>query len=136
MIHVKREFNQAADYLTTRTLAAVNRIPEKLVRETDLSDVEQLSGSATQQVLQAIVDEYPDSECAPLPVGARILAAVTRSKARAETQQVREEMPNAPPMTPLEYQTERRRRIKTHQDGDLWVVQLKALLRGDLSELS
>ncbi|EGZ08549.1 hypothetical protein PHYSODRAFT_340298 [Phytophthora sojae] len=148
LIHVKREFNQAADYLISRTLAAgeslviddplelshlrlMNRIPEKLVKQSESGVVDPLvEGTAERRVLRAVVDEFPDYDNAPLSLGARVLAALTRSQAQAEVRDAEETESDTPGMTPLEFQAERWRRIKAHQDGDPWMRQLKAFLRG------
>ncbi|POM65327.1 LOW QUALITY PROTEIN: DNA polymerase [Phytophthora palmivora] len=69
-------------------------------------------------------------ECEPLPSAARVLAAFTRSRTR--TRQVE----SAPPMGPLEYQPERWRRIKVHQEGDQYLSDIIAFLKDDLERFS
>ncbi|KAE9302753.1 hypothetical protein PR003_g22178 [Phytophthora rubi] len=100
LVHVKREFNAAADYLTSKTLVArsaitldnpvelaqlkqLNRIAEKLVREQPLVVEGGLSSSA--EVKSEVVPE-PESlaqAADPLSPDAKIFV-VTRNQARAE----------------------------------------------------
>jgi ribonuclease HI len=138
LIHVKRLYNQAADSLTSKTLVLgeswcveveaerthlelVSRIEEQVMKPAK-------SASAVRpDVLNA--DAVPGPESAPLPPAARVLAAVTRSHSRQEDEQVE-------PMGPLEYQAERWRRIKAHQDGDSALKQIKSYLKGDLAQFS
>ncbi|POM58084.1 Reverse transcriptase [Phytophthora palmivora] len=71
----------------------------------------------------------PGPECAPLPVAAKVFAVITRAQTQeSEIQGV--------PMEPLEYQPERWRRIKVHQDKDGYLLQLKDFLRGNTVKLS
>ncbi|OWZ17189.1 reverse transcriptase [Phytophthora megakarya] len=56
-----------------------------------------------------------------LAVAAEALMVMTRSRAEAGTDQ-------------SEYQDERWRRIKVHQDEDLWIQQMKKVLKGDVSD--
>ncbi|KAJ8539138.1 hypothetical protein ON010_g12732 [Phytophthora cinnamomi] len=104
LIHVTREFNQAADYRTSRTLAAgesqiiddplelshlhlVNRVPEKLVKPHQSEDEDpRVDGDALCCVLKAIVDDFPNCDNAPLTLGARVLAALTRSHVSPQPQ--------------------------------------------------
>ncbi|POM58700.1 Reverse transcriptase [Phytophthora palmivora] len=143
LIHVKREFNQAADYLTSKTLAlgkswvveedaerrlleVVSRIREQLMKT---SDDETKSNSETPRnspnvvtmgALREVALRGP--ECEPLPSAARILAAFTRSRTRTR------ERESATPMGPLDYQAERWRRIEVHQEGDQYLSDIIAFL--------
>ncbi|POM67537.1 LOW QUALITY PROTEIN: Hypothetical protein PHPALM_16447, partial [Phytophthora palmivora] len=151
LVHVKREFNQAADYLTSKTLAlgkswvveenaerehleVVSRIQEQLMKTSDKetkSNLEMPRDSpnvVTMGVSRDIALRGP--ECEPLPSAARVLAAFTRSRTR--TRQVE----SAPPMGPLEYQPERWRRIKVHQEGDQYLSDIIAFLKDDLERFS
>ncbi|GMF50449.1 unnamed protein product [Phytophthora fragariaefolia] len=75
-------------------------------------------------------DDRPGPESAPLPTAARVMAAVvTRSRTQEEDDQ-RE------PMGPLEYQAERWRRIKTHQESDLRSKNLIKFLNGEIDRFS
>jgi 3-dehydroquinate synthetase len=101
LVHVKRDYNQAADYLTSKTLVLgkswqvedadelkhleqVSKIHEKLMK-TDMSLDEPLEEVSGQDLPDATVLDVPlpGVESAPLPVAARVMAAVvTRSRAR------------------------------------------------------
>ncbi|POM74785.1 Reverse transcriptase [Phytophthora palmivora] len=69
-------------------------------------------------------------ECEPLPSAARVLAAFTRSRARTR------EGESASPMGPLEYQAERWRRIKAHQEGDQYLSDIIAFLKDEIERFS
>ncbi|POM66404.1 Aspartic protease, partial [Phytophthora palmivora] len=142
LVHVKREFNQAADYLTSKTLALgeswkvedaderthlqlVSKIHEKLVKPKVLSNAGIQKDDP--QVVETL--NVPGPECAPLPAAAKVLAVITR--AQPQESQIQGE-----PMGPLEYQAERWRRIKVHQDKDDYLLQLKDFLRGNTEKLS
>ncbi|POM75726.1 Hypothetical protein PHPALM_7131 [Phytophthora palmivora] len=151
LVHVKREFNQAADYLTSKTLAlgkswvveedaerrhleVVSRIREQLMRT---SDEETKLNSETPRDSPNVVTmgasrevALRGPECEPLPSAARVLAAFTRSSARAR------EGESVSPMGPLEYQAERWRRIKVHQEGDQHLSDIIAFLKDDLERFS
>ncbi|KAE9022723.1 hypothetical protein PR002_g11905 [Phytophthora rubi] len=116
LVHVKREYNQAADYLTSKTLALgvswqtedpeelkhlvqVSKIHEKLMKPLGIMD-ENAQGGPTQEDMPV---ETPNGirqgpESAPLSTAARIMVAVTRSR-------VQEQSERSEPMGPLEYQT-------------------------------
>ncbi|KAG3196020.1 hypothetical protein PC128_g7981 [Phytophthora cactorum] len=59
----------------------------------------------------------------------RVMQAVTRSHARDESDQY-------VPRGPVEYQAERWRRIKAHQDSDPRLSELKKFLKGEFDEFS
>ncbi|TJX12030.1 reverse transcriptase-like protein, partial [Tissierella creatinini] len=137
LVHVKREFNQAADYLTSKTLALgeswkvedaderthlqlVSKIHEKLVRPKVLLNGG-IQGSDSQGVETLGI---PGPECAPLPAAAKVFAVMTR----AQTQEIEAQ---SEPMGPLEYQAERWRRIKVHQDKADHLLRLNDFLKGD-----
>ncbi|GMF15389.1 unnamed protein product [Phytophthora fragariaefolia] len=131
LVHVKRDYNQTADYLTSKTLTLgeswqvedaaylrhleqVSKIPEKLMKsEASLNvPVHEESGQNPPDEV-TLNDDRSGPESAPLPMAARVMAAVvTRSRTQEEDDQ-RE------PMGPLEYQGQRWRRIKAHQESDL-----------------
>ncbi|POM61407.1 reverse transcriptase [Phytophthora palmivora] len=142
LVHVKREFNQAADYLTSKTLALgeswkvedadeqthlqlVSKIHEKLVKPKVLSNAE-MQGNDSQGTETLNV---PGPERGPLPAAARVFAVITRA-------QTQESDAQGEPMGPLEYQAERWRRIKVHQDKDGYLLQLKDFLRNNTAKLS
>ncbi|OWY98594.1 reverse transcriptase, partial [Phytophthora megakarya] len=71
----------------------------------------------------------PTAESAPLTKSARVLAAVT-SKSQAEpTSRDR-------PVDPLEFQAERWRRIRVHQDADEYLSEIKDFLKEDFEKFS
>jgi len=134
LVHVKRDYNQAADYLTSKTLVLgkswqvedadelkhleqVSKTHEKLMK-TDMSLDVPLEGVSGQDLpdATALDVQLPGVESAPLPVAARVMAAVvTRSR-------VREQDAQREPMNPVQYQAERWRRIKAHQElCTLWM---------------
>ncbi|OWZ10345.1 LOW QUALITY PROTEIN: reverse transcriptase [Phytophthora megakarya] len=130
LVHVKREYNQAADYLTSKTLAA----GESWV-VTDPAEMTHLEYSVVVLDSEAPAREtppceptsvQPGPESAPIPTPVRIMTAVTRSHARGNPSQ-------SDPMGPLEYQADRWRRIKAHQDED---HRLKKFLRGEVDSFS
>ncbi|OWZ01312.1 reverse transcriptase [Phytophthora megakarya] len=144
LIHVKHEFNQAADYLTSKTLVLgeswelddpdeivhlrlVSRIPEKIMKPSEIPGT-----PGTDVVRSDQVELGADSSDAGIPeslaTAAEALMVMTRSRAEAD----------ASSRTPVDlsgYQDERWRRIKVHQDEDLWIQQMKKILRGDVSDL-
>ncbi|OWY95943.1 hypothetical protein PHMEG_00033913, partial [Phytophthora megakarya] len=145
LVHLKREYNQAADYLTTKTLILneswdvtdtaeiaylehVSKIAEKIMK---MEDSEWKSGNdpTSEEVLPRDVTS-PTAESAPLTKSARVLAAVTRSRSQAEpTSRNR-------PMDPLEFQAERWRRIRVHQDADAYLLEIKDFLKEDFEKFS
>jgi hypothetical protein len=148
LVHVKRDYNQAADYLTSKTLVLgkswqvedvdelkhlkkVSKIHEKLMK-TDMPLDEPLQ-EASGQVLPdvTVLDvQLPGVESAPLPVAARVMAAVV-TRSRAQEQDVQRE-----PKNPVEYQAERWRRIKAHQELDPSLNDLKKFLNDELDGFS
>ncbi|POM78403.1 Hypothetical protein PHPALM_4066 [Phytophthora palmivora] len=71
----------------------------------------------------------PGPECAPLPAAAKVFAVITHA-------QTQESEIQGEPIGPLEYQAERWRRIKVHQDKDDYLLQPKDFLRGNTAKLS
>ncbi|OWY93452.1 reverse transcriptase, partial [Phytophthora megakarya] len=143
-IHVKREFNQATDYLTSKTLVLreswelddpdeivhlrlVSRIPEKIMKPSEI-----LGTPVTDVVRSDQVELGADSSDAGIPeslaTAAEALMVMTRSRVEAD----------ASTRTPVDqsgYQDERWRRINVHQDKDLWIQQMKKVLKGEMSDL-
>ncbi|POM73356.1 Reverse transcriptase [Phytophthora palmivora] len=110
-VHVKREFNQAADYLTSKTLALGESWKvEDADERTHLQLVSKIHEKLVKPKLLPDVGNQKDD-----PQGAETLSE---------------------PMGPLEYQAERWRRIKVHQDTDDRLLQLKDFLRGNTGKLS
>ncbi|GMF41672.1 unnamed protein product [Phytophthora fragariaefolia] len=116
-VHVKRDFNQAADYLTSKTLAlgeswvvhdegdkehlkVVSKIPEQIMKPpegcVEVHPVEPV-GSPSEAPGCA---SGPGPESAPLPFGTRVLAVLTRGQA-GDTPD------DSPPLGPLDFQAER-----------------------------
>ncbi|KAE8993020.1 hypothetical protein PR001_g20782 [Phytophthora rubi] len=141
LVHVKREYNQAADYLTSKTLALgtswqtedpeelkhlvqVSKIHEKLMKPLVIVD-ENTQDVSPQEGLpvETPTGICPGPESAPLSTAARIMVAVTRSRTQEQLEQ-------GEPMGPLEYQAERWRRIKAHQECDDQLMEIKKFLKG------
>ncbi|GMF37124.1 unnamed protein product [Phytophthora fragariaefolia] len=148
LVHVKRDFNQAADYLTSKTLVldkswivqepdeqrhleVVSKIHERLMKPPLVT--QQAGDGGTEDpndTLRNDPDEaMPGLEYDPLPPAARVMAVLIRHAAE-------EALEERPAMGPLEYQAERWRRIKVHQDQEDYIVELKAFLKGDLDRFS
>ncbi|GMF15720.1 unnamed protein product [Phytophthora fragariaefolia] len=143
LVHVKRDYNQAAYYLTSKTLAPreswqvedaeelrhleqVSKIPEKSMTSEASLNVLVYEESGQSPPDGAILnDDRPGPESAPLLTAARVMAAVvTRSRTLEEYDQ-RE------PMGPLEYQAELWRRIKGHQESDICSKSFIKFLNGE-----
>ncbi|GMF43917.1 unnamed protein product [Phytophthora fragariaefolia] len=144
LVHVMRDFNQAVDYLTSKTLAldkpwivqepderrhleVVSKFHEQLMKSPlVIQEVGDGGMENPNDTLKNDPDEaMPGPACALLPPAARVMAVLTRPAAE-------EALEERPAMGPLEYQAERRRRIKAHQDQEDYIVELKAFLKGDL----
>ncbi|GMF57178.1 unnamed protein product [Phytophthora fragariaefolia] len=158
LVHIKREYNQATDYLTSNTLTLgkswtvqdpeeflhlerVSKITEKLMKpKVVLLEGELPQVSESQSLPKGSVGDVADSQSAPLPQAARVFAVLTRSKTQARTPPSPEVIEDAPldeeearrPMTPLEYQAERWRRIRVHQEQDTYLSEIKSFLKGDI----
>ncbi|OWY97773.1 reverse transcriptase [Phytophthora megakarya] len=144
LIHVKREFNQAADYLTSKTLVLgeswelddpdeivhlrlVSGIPEKIMKPSEIPSTPAADVVRSDQVELGMGNPdagIPES----LAAAAEALMVMTRSRADADTG-------SRTPVDQSEYQDERWRRIKVHQAEDLWIQQMKKVLKGDVSDL-
>jgi ribonuclease HI len=153
LVHLKRDFNQAADYLTSKTLLLgeswevqdeteiahlkqVSKIAAKLM-SSETPTAENSGGRDPNSPLgsldsrNVLKSEVPsDAASAPLPHAAKVMAVLTRSAVRdAEVQ-------NVVPMEPLECQAERWRRIKVHQEEDEYLPGITAFLIGDFDRFS
>ncbi|OWZ13933.1 LOW QUALITY PROTEIN: hypothetical protein PHMEG_00012661 [Phytophthora megakarya] len=131
LVHVKSEYNQAADYLTSKALAlreswtvvdpnaileSVSSIPEKLMKPMVVL-VTGVNDHVTRETpLDESVKTHPGPESAPLQP--QVMAAVMRSRFRKGTSR-------NDPMGPLGYQAETWSRIKVHQDEDRRLLSLK-----------
>ncbi|GMF35728.1 unnamed protein product [Phytophthora fragariaefolia] len=121
-------------------LERVSKIAEKLMKpKVVLLDGEPPQDSKRLGLPQRSAGGVADSQSAPLPQAARVFAVLTRSKTKARTRpspQVveagppDEEVPRNP-MTPLEYQAERWRRIRVHQEQAIYRSEIKSFLKGD-----
>ncbi|KAL4134291.1 hypothetical protein PRIC2_004600 [Phytophthora ramorum] len=150
LAHLKREYNQAADYLTSKTLLlgeswevqdehelrhleVVSKIPEK-VTKTDTPDGDDSSspvGPGSSDARDAQVGMVlPDADSGPLSAAARVMAVMTRSGLQTT------ESLDGPPMGPLEFQAERWRRIKAHQEEDEYLSEIKDFLKGEFDRFS
>ncbi|GMF16759.1 unnamed protein product [Phytophthora fragariaefolia] len=162
LVHVKREYNQAADYLTSKTLTfgkswivqdpkellhleRVSKIAEKLMKpKVVLLDGQPPQDSKRIGLPQRSVGGVADSQSAPLLHTARVFAVLTRSKTKARTRPSPEVVEDGPldeeeprrPMTPSEYQAERWRRIRVHQQQDIKLSEIKSFLKGDIGRFS
>ncbi|GMF19199.1 unnamed protein product [Phytophthora fragariaefolia] len=115
LVHVKREYNQASDYLTSKALTLgkswivqdpedllhlerVSKIAEKLMKpEAALLDGESPQDSERLGLPQGSVGGVADSQSAPLPHAARVFAVLTRSNIRARTRPIPEVAEDVPP---------------------------------------
>jgi len=114
-------------------LEYVSKISEKLTKADPPLDGDRL---------EIIPDEPPDGpdiqkeedspgpESAPLSHAAKVMAVVTRSA----VQDV--EDPKRPAMGPLEFQTERWRRIRAHQNADEYLSDIIDFLKGEVDRFS
>jgi hypothetical protein len=112
-------------------LELVSKIPEKLMKPVasldEGDDAEPDQGETTSdKVVQ------PGAESDPLPIAARVMAAITRSRVR----NIPEEVEEAEPMDPLAFQAERWRQIKSHQDADPHIASIKKILRHEFGDFS
>ncbi|KAJ0402168.1 hypothetical protein P43SY_005253 [Pythium insidiosum] len=145
LVHVKREFNAAADYLTgvvqrvgesvmmtqsedLSQLEALNTLPSKIVKpatpevlpRTDALDCQHISDDA-YGASDASDDETP---------GHQVYAVQTRRERAANPG------PSVDPAEPADPVQERWRRIREHQDADPELRRLKMFINGELSQLS
>ncbi|KAE9298468.1 hypothetical protein PR003_g23225 [Phytophthora rubi] len=141
LVHVKRDFNQAADFTSKKTLVLddswnvqkederrhlenVSKIPEQLMKSQASHGVDiRVSESLADVSFQKENMDY-GSESAPLPSAARVMAAVNRSG----TQREAEDFSRAP-LGPLECQAERWRRITIHQRSEEYLAELVRFLK-------
>ncbi|OWZ15551.1 hypothetical protein PHMEG_00010782 [Phytophthora megakarya] len=137
LIHVKREFNKAADYLTSKTLELdapdeivhlrpVSRIPESIIKPPEIPGTPATDAVCTDQV------EFEKNNPEPgipesLAAAAEAQVVKTRSRAEADTG-------SWTLVDQSGHQDERWRRIKVHQDEDPWIQQMKMVLKGDVSD--
>ncbi|OWY90832.1 LOW QUALITY PROTEIN: hypothetical protein PHMEG_00040857, partial [Phytophthora megakarya] len=140
-----REYTQAADYLTTKTLVLdeswvvtdtaeiahlehVSKIAEKLMK-VEASELKSGVDAVCGETMPGEV-EPSTAESAPLTKSARVLAAVTRSRSQVESTS------RDRPMDPLEFQAERWRRIRVHQDADEYLSEIKDFLKENFEKFS
>ncbi|POM59765.1 hypothetical protein PHPALM_31454, partial [Phytophthora palmivora] len=136
LVHAKR-FNQAADYLTSKTLALgeawqvqdadelihlqlVSKVQEKLMKPCPAPNAEVQESEVPDSENHGVTPEsdgIPGPESAPLPRSAKVLIAVTRAQVPNDTDPT-EDDDEREPLGPLEFQAERWRRIKAHQSHD------------------
>ncbi|KAE9322020.1 hypothetical protein PR003_g17332 [Phytophthora rubi] len=103
LVHVKRDFNQAADYLTSKTLVSgehwvvqdeeekehlrvVSKIPEQIMKppegSAEVHSVEPVGAPGGSPNEDPGRESGPGPESAPLPFTARVLAVLTRGQTR------------------------------------------------------
>ncbi|OWY99359.1 hypothetical protein PHMEG_00029643 [Phytophthora megakarya] len=137
LIHVKREFNQAADYLTSKTLELddpdeivhlrlVSKIPEKIMKPSEIPGTHATDVVCPNQV--ELGTGNPGAIPESLAAAAEVLMVMTRPRAEADTG-------SWTLLGQSGYQDERWRRIKAHQDADPWILQMKKVLKGDVADL-
>ncbi|GMF48396.1 unnamed protein product [Phytophthora fragariaefolia] len=93
---------------------------------------------------QGSVSGVADSQSAPLPHAARVFAVLTRPKTKASTRPSPEVVEDAAPdeeeprrpMNPLEYKAERWRRIRAHQEQDIYLSEIKSILKEYIGRFS
>ncbi|OWZ13265.1 LOW QUALITY PROTEIN: hypothetical protein PHMEG_00013443 [Phytophthora megakarya] len=148
LVLVKRDFNQAADYLTSKTLLLgrswsvqedgerqhlerVSKIQEKLMKSAEGHLATGHSGFVDGEGCpdNPGCPSALDVMAAPLPRAAKILVAVTRAIARGQ-------QASSEPLTPLDYPRERWRRIKVHQEQDEYLRDLRDFLNGEVDRFT
>ncbi|POM75570.1 LOW QUALITY PROTEIN: Hypothetical protein PHPALM_7315 [Phytophthora palmivora] len=93
LVHVKRNYNQAADYLTSKTLALGEAWtisdPAELMHLEQVSMIpERSDGDPVKEPPTEVTKDVPTgAESAPLPAPVRVMAAITRSQHRQESDQ-------------------------------------------------
>ncbi|ETP41062.1 hypothetical protein F442_11706, partial [Phytophthora nicotianae P10297] len=124
-----------------RHLEVVSRIQEQRTKRPEVVQDAEVGVQKVndEEVLTSDVPEpdlgaCPESnilnlECAPLLPAARVMAVLTRAAAQADAQ-------GHPPMGPLEYQAERWRRIKAHQEENESLKDLIDFLNDDRGRFS
>ncbi|OWZ22119.1 hypothetical protein PHMEG_0003208 [Phytophthora megakarya] len=134
LVHMKREFNQAAGYRILTTLVQVSKIREQLVKPSEGADTRVHSRDPIQDSCEedgnSGTRHGPGPECASLPSAARAMTVLTRSR----TQEVDDD--EVATMGPLEFQAERWRRIKVHQEEDEYLAEIRSFLKDDLDRFS
>ncbi|OWY90126.1 hypothetical protein PHMEG_00041886 [Phytophthora megakarya] len=133
LVHVKRDYNQAVGYLTTKTLALgkawvvedadelmhlkfVSRIPEKIMKTPETSERKDDASQSlkSDRPSDLVSDSAPSALETVIPVN----IVTTRSRSR-QVAQVDD------PSRPLDYRDERWRRIKAHQDENPELKRIK-----------
>ncbi|KAE9313831.1 hypothetical protein PR003_g19398 [Phytophthora rubi] len=160
LVHVKREYNQAADYLTSKTLALgtswqtedpeelkhlvqVSKIHEKLKHLVQVSKIHEklmkplvIVDENTQDVSpQESTPVETPTDIRPGPESAP-LSTAARIMVAVTRSRTQEQPEQGEPMGPLEYQAERWRRIKAYQECDDQLMEIKKFLKGDLDSFS
>ncbi|GMF46773.1 unnamed protein product [Phytophthora fragariaefolia] len=111
LVHVKREYKQAADYLTSKTLTLDKswtvQDPEEFLHLERVSKIAEKLMKPKNTPSPEVIEYAPPDEEEPRR-----------------------------PMTPLEYQAERWRRIRAHQEQDTYLSEIKSFLKGDIGRFS
>ncbi|POM57508.1 LOW QUALITY PROTEIN: Reverse transcriptase [Phytophthora palmivora] len=96
LVHVKRDYNQAADYLTSKTLAIgrawtvsdptelmhleqVSMIPERIMKPVEIPRKKATEALVEEPPAEVMMDTHPGADSAPLPAPVRVMATITRS---------------------------------------------------------
>ncbi|ETP44945.1 hypothetical protein F442_08549, partial [Phytophthora nicotianae P10297] len=109
---------------------ALERLESEYARVMQANDEEALTSDVPEPDLGACPESnILNPECAPLPPAARVMAVLTRAADQANAQ-------GRPPMGPLEYQAERWRRIKAHQEENESLKDLIDFLNDDMGRFS
>ncbi|ETO68305.1 hypothetical protein F444_14843, partial [Phytophthora nicotianae P1976] len=109
---------------------AVEQLESEYARVPKVNDEEVLTSDVPEPDLGACPESnILNLECAPLSPAARVMAVLTRTAAQADAQ-------GRPPMGPLEYQAERWRRIKAHQEENESLKDLIDFLNDDMGRFS
>ncbi|KAJ8535368.1 hypothetical protein ON010_g13370 [Phytophthora cinnamomi] len=146
LVHNKREHNQAADYLTSKTLALGEawsvQDSEELVhleRVEDSRNVDEAKG-CTPGRRSISASGYIDPEEGNSGVFAVLTGSRARDVERRNPEVDGDTSPNVcgsrRPMGLLKYQAERWRRIRNHQDQDPYLSEIKSFLKGDFERFS
>ncbi|OWZ10050.1 LOW QUALITY PROTEIN: reverse transcriptase [Phytophthora megakarya] len=121
LVHVKRDYNQAADYLHWHS--GKHGVPEKIMKTPETSERKDDASQSlkSDRPSDLISDSAPSAPEPVTPV--KIVTTRSRSRQVAELDD---------PSRPLDYPDERWRRIKVHQDEVPGLKRLNDYLKGDL----
>ncbi|KAJ0390443.1 hypothetical protein ATCC90586_011864 [Pythium insidiosum] len=131
LVHVKREFNAAADCLTGVVLRAGESV--MMTQSEDLSQVEALNTLPAKIVKPATPEVLPRTDALDCQlIGDDAYGAPDAS----DDETPANPGPSVDPAEPADPVQERWRRIREHQDADPELRRLKMFINGELSQLS